>query len=431
MFRRHLRGRVALIALSAIAGWLVLLTVVFNLLLSRQLENQRHSIARARATAAAATVQFTASGRPQELESAGDAALDNGIWIYAGDAPIQRPRADAALQRLADSLAKAVFANHEASATAGDAAAVLYAIAVERNGRSAATVIASASLSGYQQVQHAALVGSIVLCALLLVGSYPVLRLAGRRALAPVEQMTHQAREWSAHSPGERFGRGQRFAELRDLATTLDDVLDRLSAVMRHERQLPAELSHELRTPLSTILAEADLLAARFPDEPGPRAIRDSAVAMDDITETLLTTARAELQSAESTCDVREAIEAVLAGRTQPFEIHGESHTVGVDRHVVTRLLAPVIDNAVRYAASLTTIAIRRETTRVVVDITNDGPPIPPGDCERIFVPGVSGGAGAGLGLSLARRLALAADGNVVCIPLPAGAHFEVSLPHG
>ncbi len=258
---------------------------------------------------------------------------------------------------------------------------------------SAATVIASASLGGYQQVQHAALLGSVALSALLLAGSYPVLRFAGRRALAPVERMTHQAREWSARAPGERFGSGQRFAELRDLATTLDDVLDRLSAVLRHERQLPAELSHELRTPLSTIVAEADLLAARFPDERGPRAIRESAQLMNDITETLLTTARTELQSADSTCDPREAVEALIAGRTSRFQVVSDAQvTVGVDTRVVTRLLAPIIDNSDRHAASVTTVAVRRDAHRVTIDISNDGPPVPAADRERIFTPGVSGG---------------------------------------
>ena len=429
--RRHLSGRVALIALGAIACWLLVLTFAFNLLLARQLDDQRTSVARARATAAAATVRFTPGGRPLALESAGDAALDYGIWIYAGTAAIQRPRADAQLQGLADSLAMSVTRGH-AAPTLGNQLAVLYAIRVQHRNHSATIVIASASLSGYRQVQHAALLGSVALSVLLLAGSYPVLRLAGRRALAPVEQMTHQAREWSARAPDLRFGSGQRFVELRDLATTLDDVLDRLSAVLRHERQLPAELSHELRTPLSSILAEADLLAARFPDERGPRAIRESAQLMDDITETLLTTSRTELQSAGSMCDPREAVEALIAGRAGRFQVVSDAQvTVGADARVVTRLLAPIIDNSARHAASTTTVAIRRDAHRVIIDITNDGPPVPAADRERIFAPGISGGAGAGLGLSLARRLARAADGDVTCRPTTEGALFRVTLPHG
>ena len=135
-------------------------------------------------------------------------------------------------KRLADSLAMSFTRGHGAP-TVSSPLAILYAVRVRHGDQSAATVIASASLGGYQQVQHAALLGSVALSALLLVGSYPVLRFAGRRALAPVERMTHQAREWSVRAPGERFGSGQRFAELCDLATTLDDVLDRLSAVLQ------------------------------------------------------------------------------------------------------------------------------------------------------------------------------------------------------
>jgi signal transduction histidine kinase len=424
--RRTLRGRVALVGLGAIACWLAVLAVTFDILFAHQLDDQRSNVARARATAAAATVRFTRTGRPLALESAGDAALDYGIWIYVGSSAVQRPHASAELQRLADSLTRA-----DGRTSATDAEATVVAVPLSRHGRRVATVVASASAAAYQRLEHTAVVGSIALSMLLLVGAYPVFRLAGRRALQPVEQMTHQAREWSAHSPGERFGGGQRFAELHDLATTLDDVLDRLSAVLRHERQLPAELSHELRTPLSTILAEAELLAGRHPSEPGARAIRESALNMNDIIETLLTTARAELQSADDTCDARDVIERLIAARDGRFEIRGDQTTVGVDDAVLTRLLAPIIDNVTRYSRAGVDIEIARRSTQVVIDIANDGPEIPDPDSERIFEPGVSGGSGAGLGLSLARRLARAADGDVVCVPMVGGARFRVTLPHG
>lgn len=424
--RRTLRGRVALVGLGAIAAWVAVLTIVFNIVLFHRLDQQAADIAKARAISASATVRLGSDGRPRALESAGDAALDYGIWIYRGASAVQRPSAPRDLQQLADSIA----ASDVRAATTDDA--TLFAVPVVQHGIQVATVIASVSLAPYERAEHTTVVGSVIVALLLLLGAYPVLRFAGRRALQPVERMTHQAREWSAHAPDHRFGGGQHFTELHDLASTLDGVLDRLSAVLRHERQLSAELSHELRTPLSTIVAETDLLIRRQPGEVAYRSIHDSAMSMDEIIETLLTTARAELQSDDAACDVRAEVERLVAGRRGHIEVRDDHRPIaGVDATVLTRLLSPIIDNVVRYAHETVSIEIARDDAAVRIDIANDGAPIAPGDQERIFDAGYSGGDGAGLGLTLARRLARAAEGDVVCVPRTRGAVFVVTLPPG
>ena len=80
--------------------------------------------------------------------------------------------------------------------------------------------------------------------------------------------MTEQAEAWSEHDLDRRFGLGEPHDELTRLASTLDRLLDRIAASLRHERRFSAELSHELRTPLAKVTAEAEL-ALRRPREPG------------------------------------------------------------------------------------------------------------------------------------------------------------------
>ena len=75
--------------------------------------------------------------------------------------------------------------------------------------------------------------------------------------------MTKQAARWSTDDVDHRFGDHRPPAELDELAATLDGLLDRLSAVLRNERQLSAEISHELRTPLARASAEIQLLRQR------------------------------------------------------------------------------------------------------------------------------------------------------------------------
>jgi signal transduction histidine kinase len=422
-----LRGRLALISIGVIAGWLGVLTIGFNVLLAGRLDRQALDIARARASAAAAGVRLDRTDRPLALESSGDAALDYGIWLYGERSAVQRPRASDPLQKVADSLA----GRGVRTRVVGDDNR-LYAVPIEQRGRQVATVVASVSLAPYESAEHTAEIGSALLSVLLLLGAYPVLRLTGRRALLPVEQMTHQAREWSAHAPSQRFGRGQGLSELDDLAATLDGVLDRLSAVLRHERQLSAELSHELRTPLSRIVAEADLLHRQDPTQNAYSAIRDSALDMNHIIETLLTTARAELQSEPAACDVSQVI-GVLVRDQDACRLHARPGTfAGVDATVLTRLLTPVLDNLRRYARSAVDVGVdlAGDPERIRIVMSNDGPVIGDDDLEKIFDAGyTTSTSGAGLGLALARRLARAADGDVVAVSCGTGARFEVYLP--
>lgn len=416
----------ALIALVAIAGWIAVLTIVFNFVLRARLNAQADGLARGRAQSAAREVRLD---RRQPLDNAGD-ARDYGLWVFSGHTLRQRPAHDSGLRAAADSLAR----RRGAASRAVSDIARLASVPIIRDGRRVGTVVASVSLDPYERSRHTALIGSALVSALLLIGAYPVLRLTGRRALQPVEQMTRQAAEWSAHAPGQRFGADQRFVELHQLATTLDGVLDRLASVLRHEQQLSAELSHELRTPLSTILAEADLLLGEDPESPGYRAIHDNALRMNDIITTLLATARAELQSDRAASDVRAAIESVVARRSDPapVEIRAAPGVVaGVDAGVLSRLLTPLIDNAVRHARTAVCVEVSRDAEAVRITVRNDGPPVAPDDLSRIFDAGYSGGDGAGLGLTLARRLARAADGDVVAAPAERGACFVVTLPPG
>lgn len=278
------------------------------------------------------------------------------------------------------------------------------------------------------RVEDTALIVAAGVAGLVLLVAYPVLRWTIARALRPVEAMTWQAAEWSAHSPTERFGAAPRLTELQELATTLDGVLDRYSTLLRHERQLSGELSHELRTPLATLRAEADLLAAHADPSvrrTGERMAEQSA-RMDRILDTLLTTARSELTATPGTCLLDDVLDALAV----PVHREGTAVRVAVDGAVLERILAPILANAQRFARTSIEVTARPGGGAVRIDIGNDGPALPD-DPERLFEPGVRGDDehdSAGLGLALARRLARAADGDVTVATADPAA-FRVTLP--
>ncbi len=427
-----LRGRVSRLALGVIAAWLIVLAAGFDLVLVSRLDSQVNDGLRVRAQAASATVE-TRNGRIVGVrESATDSALDSSIWVYGGSRWIDRPSARAEIRRAADAL-------RGATGYADRAGHRFYVLPVQLAGHRAGSVIASIDLDPYQRTKDTVILGSVVVAVMLLAGAYPVLRLATGRALRPVDRMTRQAAEWSVTAPGERFGAGQRYAELSSLAATLDELLDRLSAVLRHERHLSAELSHELRTPLARVATQVDLMLVDA--APGQRAelraIRDNCMAMDAIIESLLAAARTELVRAVGRCDLAEVFSALTDLSHTPVVTSSTTDlVVGVDRDLVRRIICPLIDNARRYAVGEIRLDARRSGAGVCVDVSNDGELLDPALAERVFEPGFRADAhpdhdGAGLGLALARRLARSADGDLVVVPGTARTTFRVTLPGG
>ena len=108
----------------------------------------------------------------------------------------------------------------------------------------------------------------------------------------------------------------------------------------------------------------------------------------------------------------------------------------GVEGEVVERIVAPLIDNALRYARTRIVVSAASDDGAVVLSVADDGPGVDADARDQVFEPGVrsraeNGHNGAGLGLPLARRLAKAVGGDVTLAPAApgAGAEFQVRLP--
>lgn len=431
---RTLRGRVSLLGFAVIAGWLIVLATAFDLVLVSRLNQQVTEVLQVRAQAASATVAIQDGRVVGVRESATDSELDSSVWVYAADHALTRPNLRPRLQQMADELATS---ERPAYAEAGGDR--FYVLPVRLGDKRVGSVVVAVDLDPYERTRNTAILGTIVVGVLLLAGAYPVLRIATARALRPVGDMTRQAAEWSVHSPAERFGADQHYAELSSLAGTLDELLDRLAAVLRHERHFSAELSHELRTPLARVAAQVELMldTARPDQRDELLAIQESCAAMDRIIDTLLAAARSELTRTVGRCDLGPVLAGFASGFGAAPDVVAAptSLVVGVDADVVTRILTPIVDNARRYASSAIRLSARRAGTEVAVDVANDGPPVSADLAESIFEPGfrdpADGHDGAGLGLALARRLARSADGDLTLDPAASVTTFRLVLPAG
>ncbi|MFF0048039.1 sensor histidine kinase [Streptomyces sp. NPDC005498] len=441
---RTLRGRLALLALASAAAWVAALTIAFDIVLAGRLSSQATDLLQTRAAAVATTVEARPDGGIVVHEPPDDRALDVGTWIYRGSTAVERPSAPAALQRQADRLTGRGSGYQESG---GRNASRLYALPVRVGNRRTGTVVVAVSLDPYRSTARAALAGSAVLGLLLLAGVYLLTRIIVGRALRPVAEMSTRAARWSELGAAERFGTGHRPDELASLATNLDELLDRLAAVLRHEQLQTAELSHELRTPLARIVAETDWLTARPRDATGQhashQAIAAAAGTMRQICDTLLSEARARTGQPSGRCRLPATADHLAEQYARqhpdapPLSVRGGAAvTAGVSPTLVERMLTPLLDNARRYAATTVTLTFAQTPAGVELAVTDDGPGVPVETGPAVFEPGRradpdDGHDGAGLGLALARRLARASGGDIEWDPAATGARFVVSLPAG
>ncbi|MEU6576138.1 HAMP domain-containing sensor histidine kinase [Streptomyces sp. NPDC046805] len=452
---RTLRGRLSLVALTTAALLMTVLTLVFNAVVNRHLQVQADDELHTRASAVATTVD-TSGSHVRVLETVNDRLLDANVWIYAGTRLLEKPpstTADNPLTLAADRLATRGGGACATVHAAGPRPIRLCSRPLPERGRhAAATVVTALDLAPYRSSADTLLLGSLILDGVMLVCTYVLTRLAVGRALRPVRTMTDQAAQWSAVASDERFGAEEHPAELADLGASLDALLDRIRAVLRHEQQLTGELSHELRTPLTRIVMELDWWRGRPRSADETRAshevIADAAQSMRTICDTLLNDARESVRNpstAPGTADVVAVLRRLVQQLDAPDDVKVAVEAAagvpeaGVTPALLERIVSPLVTNAVRYARSTVTVTVSTLSApgAVGIDVTDDGPGVPEAFVGELFQPGRradrgDGHDGAGLGLPLARRLARAVGGHVSYDSGHVlGARFTVTLPAG
>ncbi|MEU3345383.1 HAMP domain-containing sensor histidine kinase [Streptomyces sp. NPDC006700] len=448
---RTLRGRLSLVALTTAALLMTVLTVAFNVVTDRHLEHQADQELRTRAAAVATTVD-TSGPRIRVVESANDELLDANVWIYAGTRLLEWPPSTTAHSPLARAAVRLAAAGGRACTTVPvqNQPDVRLCSQPVSGHHAAATVVTALNLAPYQSSADTLLLASLALDAVMLACTYGLTRLAVGRALRPVRTMTDQATQRSAVASDERFGVAEQPAELARLGASLDALLDRIRAVLRHERQLTAELSHELRTPLSRIIMELDWWRSRPRSAAETRAthevIDEAAQSMRTICDTLLHEARENAVAPSAVPGTAEVVPVLRClvqdlgtgpGVRAFVEATDPDLKAGTAPALLERIVSPLLANAARYAHSRVTVSARREQAAVRIDVTDDGPGVPSAFASQLFQPGrradrADGHDGAGLGLPLARRLARAVGGEVSHDPEHTpGARFTVSLPAG
>jgi signal transduction histidine kinase len=278
---------------------------------------------------------------------------------------------------------------------------------------------------------------------------------AAGRVLRPLRQMTETARTISAGNLSRRLALTGPDDEFRRLGDTLDDLLVRLEASFDAQRRFVANASHELRTPLTVertllqvALADPNATAATL------RAAGEELLACgrehERLLESLLTLASSERGiNHRETVDLGRMVGHVLLTPRPDIQRDGleldttlEPAVVSGDPALIERLMANLIDNAVRYNRPEGRIEVRTAVVdgHPVIEVTNTGPTVRYEEIERMFEPfqRLGGGRAAradghhGLGLSIVRAIAVAHEAAVDATPLPdGGLAIRVRFPAG
>ena len=279
--------------------------------------------------------------------------------------------------------------------------------------------------------------GPVALAAATFVGWL----LAGA-ALRPVEAMRRRAAEISADTTGERLPVPRSEDEIRRLATTLNEMLERLDAGLLRERRFVADASHELRTPLSLLRTELEL-ALRRPRTPEEHeaALRSVAEEVDRLVrlaEGLLLLASAEETGIQlERIRVRELLESVARrfGNAAAVEVDDRLGEVVADRLRLEAALGNLLENARRHGAPPIRLAADRDGDTAVFRVTDAGPGFSPAFLEHAFerfarADEARTEQGTGLGLAIVDAVARAHGGEASARNLPAGgAEVTLSIP--
>ena len=272
-----------------------------------------------------------------------------------------------------------------------------------------------------------AIFGSVGLFSLfsLLVGWW-----AASRVMSPVTELAQRLRRSGRSAEPEALASHFAEDEVGELAKALDDYAERLTDVVKRDREFNADVSHELRTPLAVIRGASELLLAKPDMDEKTRArlqrVQRAEQQCTDLISALLLLSRNE--RGHGAADVGRLAEQLLdAHRTQlggkplTLRMEGAVGQVVVDAPdaAVTVALSNLIGNAVKYTQQGEGVVRLGDNA---VEVIDSGPGLSAEDAARLFERGYRGShaehtQGGGIGLSIVRRLCALYGWRVRVVP--------------
>jgi len=251
-----------------------------------------------------------------------------------------------------------------------------------------------------------------------------------RRMLAPIGRIITAANQIDRQTLDARLDVPEPDDELRHLALTLNDMLDRVSAAYHQQGRFVADVSHELRTPLAVMQGNVDLLTRWGSEDPlvrqdSLRVLANQTAYMSTLVDNLLFLARsdnAKFALHRTEFPVKKLFSELLEeqslldpAHTYSTDIMPENGAAIADRTMIAQLLRALVDNSVKYTpeGGAITLGYRQIGDQAIFFVRDTGVGMEPEDCKHVFdrfyrVDAARARATGGMGLGLSIVLAIA-----------------------
>lgn len=225
---------------------------------------------------------------------------------------------------------------------------------------------------------------------------------------------------------------GDGFDHLRRQMNFMAERIDRL---VRELQAISGALAHDLRSPVARLKAAIETAQAAAPDGPAGEALllaRSDAEALETMLATALELARLEsgtvkdhrlrLDLSEVAADLAELYEPLAEQSGVSLECTVQSVMVLVDRELISRALANLIDNALKYGGERIVISVRAAADQAVLEVADNGCGIAEADRQRVVgrftrLEQARTRPGAGLGLAMVAAVAHLHGGTFELVP--------------
>ncbi|MFE9931947.1 sensor histidine kinase [Streptomyces sp. NPDC005533] len=272
------------------------------------------------------------------------------------------------------------------------------------------------------------------------------------RVLSPLGKITRTARRVVGTDLTRRIELDGPDDELKELADTFDEMLDRLERAFTAQQRFVANASHELRTPLAI---NRTLLEVHLSDPGAPVELQQLGKTLlatnersEQLVEGLLLLARSENQIVE-----RKPVDLAEVASRAVDQVRGEADAKGVEIRgeralavvqgngvLLERIALNLVQNAVRYNVpedGWVEVTTEVQHGQAVLLVSNTGPVVPAYEVDNLFEPfrrlrteRTGSDKGVGLGLSIARSVARAHGGRIQATPREGGGLvMRVTLP--
>lgn len=265
------------------------------------------------------------------------------------------------------------------------------------------------------------IIGAVALLAIIAAVLLAV-RQANRLA-SPLTDLAETAERLGSGDPRPRHKR-YGVPELDRVADVLDGSAERIGRMLTAERRLAADASHQLRTPLTALSMRLEEITVT--DELD--TVKEEATIalaqverLTDVVERLLTNSRDPRTGSAVAFDLDEVVKQQLEEWRPAYRSAGRAIVSSGKRHLeavgtpgaVAQVLAALIENSLMHGGG--TVALRTRVTgnQAVIEVTDEGPGVPPDLGARIFERTISGRNSTGIGLAVARDLAEADGGRL------------------